>query len=69
MHRRHHRPRRPERQPDLFPAARPPAAAAGPGWDGLPDQARHALAALMTRLLVTHADGAMPRARGDADER
>ena len=66
---RSHRPRNWERQPDLFPARQPPIAEAAPEWDGLPEQARHAVTALMTRLLTAHTGGAVPKAGGDADER
>ncbi len=69
MHRHRHRPRTPERQPELFPVAQPPVAYAAPGWDSLPDQARHAVTALMTQLLITHASGTVPGAGDDADER
>jgi hypothetical protein len=66
MHR--HRRRTLERQPDLFLA--PPLGAAGsPGWSGLPDSTQQALAALIVRLLITHAAGLAPGSEGDADER
>jgi hypothetical protein len=66
---RSHRPRSWERQPDLFPARQPRVAEAAPRWDGLPEQARHAVTALVTRLLTAHTGGAVPKAGGDADER
>ena len=69
MHRHRRRARSPERQPDLFPARQPRVAEAAPRWDGLPEQARHAATALMTRLLTAHAGGAVPKAGDDADER
>ena len=69
MHHRSHWPRSRERQPDLFPARRPPAAEVAPRRDGLPEPARHAVTALMTRLLVAHTGGAVPKAGDDADER
>jgi hypothetical protein len=69
MQRRSHRPRSRERQPDLFPARQPRVAEVAPGWDGLPEQARHAVTALMTRLLTAHTGGAVPKAGDDADER
>ena len=69
MQRRSHRPRNRERQPDLFPARQPRVAEAAPRWDGLPEQARHAVTALMARLLTAHTGGAVPKAGDDADER
>jgi hypothetical protein len=67
MHR--HRRRAPERQPDLFLTSRPPGAGADPGWSSLPDAARQAVTALVTRLLLTHAAGVASEPEGDADER
>jgi len=69
MHRHRRRIRTPGRQPDLFLKPQPPAAEASPGWSSLPDVTQQSVAALMTRLLITHAAGAMPEAEGDADER
>ena len=69
MHRHRRRARTPERQPELFSAPQPPVAGAAPGWSTLPDQARHAVTALMTRLLTARAVGAAPELEGDADER
>ena len=69
MHRHRRRARTPERQPELFSAPQPPVAGAAPGWSTLPDRARHAVTALMTRLLITHASGAVPEPGSDADER
>jgi hypothetical protein len=69
MHRHRRRSRAPERQPDLFSAPQPPIAGPAPGWSSLPDGARQAVTALMTRLLITHAAGAVPELEGDADER
>jgi hypothetical protein len=69
MHRHCRRFRKPERQPDLFSVPQPPGATAAPGWSSLPDGAQQAVTALVTRLLITHATGAAPKAGGDADER
>src|SRR5215211_647455 len=69
MHRHRRRARTPERQPELFSAPQPPVAGAAPGWSALPDQARHAVTALMTRLLITHASGTVPGPGSKADER
>ena len=69
MHRHRHRAQMPGRQPDLFSEPQPLAAEATPGWSTLPDQARHALTALMTRLLITHASGTVPEPGSSADER
>ena len=66
------RPRRPHPQLDLL-LARPSPTETAPGWSSLPDQTRQALSSLLTRLLVTHVDGArlLPQAapEEDADER
>jgi hypothetical protein len=69
MHRHRRRARTPERQPELFSAPQPPVAGAAPGWSTLPDPARHAVTALMTRLLITHASGTVPEPGSNADER
>lgn len=68
MHRHRHRPRMPERQPDLFLTVKPPEAYTAPGWDSLPDPARHAVTALMVRLLIAHAGDTVRETGGDADE-
>jgi len=62
------RPRTPERQLDLFPANHAPKPCPSPEWIALPDQARHALTVLMTRLLITHANGGVPDLGGGGDE-
>ena len=69
MHRHRHPAQMPERQPDLFSEPQPLAAEATPGWSALPDQARHAVTALMTHLLITHASGTVPEPGSSADER
>ena len=69
MHRHRRRARTPERQPELFSEPQPLAAEATPGWSTRPDQARHAVTALMTRLLITHASGTVPEPGSSADER
>jgi hypothetical protein len=69
MHRPCRRIRIPERQPDLFSTSQPPVAGAPLEWSSLPDGTRQAVMALMTRLLITHAAGAVSESKGDADER
>jgi len=68
MPRHHRRLRTPNRQFDLFAEkASPPGLALE--WSALPDQTRHALIGLMTRLLIAHADGETHEPGSDADER
>jgi len=69
MPRLRYRPRAPERQLDLFPTDRLLLPSPVPRWSTLPDQARHAVTTLMTRLLVMHVNGVAPEAEGDVDER
>jgi hypothetical protein len=40
-----------------------------PGWSALPEQTRHALIGLMTRLLMAHANETAHEPGSDADER
>ena len=48
-------PRRASQQIDLF-AAGPRSTGGMPAWSGLPSQTQAALIALMTRLILDHAD-------------
>lgn len=70
MHRPRHRPRTSDRQLDFFlQASLPLPPSPAPGWSTLPDQTRHAVTGLMTRLLIAHAGGAAPKPGSDGDER
>jgi hypothetical protein len=69
MQRPRRRPRTPDHQLDLFLASPVPTPSPAPGWSVLPDQARHAVIRLMTRLLIAHASGAVPMPGSDGDER
>ena len=71
MHRPRRRPRTQDHQPDLFLSSPPPTPSSVPGWSTLPDQTRHAVTELMTRLLIAHASGAAPAPGpgSDRDER
>ncbi len=65
------RPRTQDHQADLFLSSPPPTPSSVPGWSTLPDQTRHAVTELMTRLLIAHASGAAPEPEpgSDRDER
>lgn len=69
MRRRHRRPQRPDHQPDLFRESPPQASGPAPGWSALPEQTRHTLIGLMTRLLMAHTNGTAHEPGSDADER
>ena len=69
MHRPYRRPRTLDRQLDLFAGSPPPTPGSAPGWSALPEQTRHAVTGLMTRLLIAHADGETHEPGSDADER
>ncbi len=64
-----HRTRTPGRQLEFLAPTPPSAQHTTPEWSSLPQPTRHALTALMTRLLVDHAGGethGVPRS--DADD-
>ena len=69
MHRPRCRPRRPDHQLDLFPSSQASTLLPVPGWNALPEQTRHTVTGLMSRLLVAHAGGAAPQSESDGDER
>jgi hypothetical protein len=69
MHRRHRRPRSPNCQLDLFQGNPPRGLGPAPGWSALPEQTRHALIGLVTRLLIAHATAERRAPGSDADER
>ena len=69
MHRLSQRPRALDRQLDLFPPPQASTLLPVPGWSALPEQTRHTVTGLMSRLLVAHAGGAAPQSESDGDER
>ena len=69
MQRLRRRPRTPDCQPDFFLASPSQTPGSLPRWSALPDQTRHAVTGLMTRLLIAHATGAAREPGSDADER
>ncbi len=67
--RRRHWSQTPDRQFELFDPRPPSARCAMPGWGSLPQQTRHTLTGLITRLLVDHAGGETRNPRSAADDR
>ena len=66
--RRCHRTRTPGRQLEFLAPIPPSAQHTTPAWSSLPLPTRHALTALVTRLLIAHTNGAASASGSDADD-